>query len=401
MIFYEIIKIDYLFFCVYCLIDCFITKIMENRYNAKAEVQSISSLLHDLTDKHNNIDLDPPYQRNVIWNDEKKQYFIDSVMKGIIPQPIIFNICPDGKKICIDGKQRLTSLKMFYENKICWHSEDEKYYYDDNKGDKSSNKLTVSLLNVFRNAQMQIIKYENLSYSEQRELFNRIQNGMSASTGELYIGCFPTEKSCESFKKYCNGLKRDVKKFIKDNRGDHYTLFLRLSFLMHNGIKSYSKKTIDNFIRDTLDDRDICDMLSDQLKKIIKNVFTDEIFNHDSVDSGIKNNVMIVILYFLYKKYKNNYNNVAEDSKKIRSAIIKICENNSFMKDIKSDTTEVVLKKIENKYASYYKKYVDFESESDSEVYSDSSSESDKKPKKTVIKSKYKNKQRKITVCVK
>ena len=354
----------------------FIVKNMDNRYNAKPEVQSVSSLLHDLTDKDGNIDLDPPYQRNVVWDDDKKQNFIDSVMKNWNPHPIIFNILPDGKKICIDGKQRLTSLKMFYKNKIYWKCDDEKYYYNDNEKHKDSSKLTAPLLNDFRNSKIIIVEYENLSYAEQLELFNRIQNGISASPGELHIGSFSTKKSCEKFKEYCNDLGDCVKKFTNNNRGEHYQLFLRLSFLIHNGMKSYDTKKINKFINDTLDDLTQCIKLSKQLDEIIKHVFTDEIFNHDDIKSSMKGNIMVVILYFLHKEYENNYEKIEDDCEKIRYAIVKTCKDSEFIKNIKSSTTEDTLKKIKEKYRKCYKSYDELDSES----------ESDKKPKKKNIK---------------
>jgi len=66
--------------------------------------------------------LDPPYQRRSVWNLEYKQFFIDSVLRNY-PAPTIFlqvDVSPDSPTTyhVIDGKQRLTALFEFVEDKF-------------------------------------------------------------------------------------------------------------------------------------------------------------------------------------------------------------------------------------------------------------------------------------------
>lgn len=66
------------------------------------------------------LDLDPPYQRRSVWNDEYKQFFIDSIIRNY-PAPTIFlqaEVSPDHPTIyhVIDGKQRLTALFEFVDD---------------------------------------------------------------------------------------------------------------------------------------------------------------------------------------------------------------------------------------------------------------------------------------------
>ncbi len=68
------------------------------------------------------LDLDPPYQRRSVWNQEYKDYFIDTVLNGY-PAPAIFvyqEITPDGvsKISIVDGKQRLSTLFEFAKNEF-------------------------------------------------------------------------------------------------------------------------------------------------------------------------------------------------------------------------------------------------------------------------------------------
>ncbi len=63
------------------------------------------------------LDLNPPYQRRSVWNQEFKDYFVDTVLLNY-PAPAIFlfeDISADGRSVyhVVDGKQRLTTLLEF------------------------------------------------------------------------------------------------------------------------------------------------------------------------------------------------------------------------------------------------------------------------------------------------
>lgn len=75
------------------------------------------------------IDLDPPYQRGFVWNEERQIGVIDSLFQGYYVPGLIFNrrvetIFGNIRKetlVCIDGKQRLTSVKRFTEGLFPCH----------------------------------------------------------------------------------------------------------------------------------------------------------------------------------------------------------------------------------------------------------------------------------------
>lgn len=63
------------------------------------------------------LDLDPPYQRRSVWNQQFKDYFVDTVLLNY-PAPALFlyeEIGADGRSVyhVVDGKQRLTSIFEF------------------------------------------------------------------------------------------------------------------------------------------------------------------------------------------------------------------------------------------------------------------------------------------------
>lgn len=70
----------------------------------------------------NLLELDPPYQRRSVWNQNYKDFFIDTVLNGY-PAPAIFiyqEITPEGvsKISIVDGKQRLSTLFEFAKNEF-------------------------------------------------------------------------------------------------------------------------------------------------------------------------------------------------------------------------------------------------------------------------------------------
>ncbi len=84
------------------------------------------------------LDLEPEYQRRSVWNNDYKQYFMDTVLKNY-PSPAIFlhaEISTTGRTVyhVVDGKQRLTSIVEFisdhYRTSTQYSGADlgEKYY---------------------------------------------------------------------------------------------------------------------------------------------------------------------------------------------------------------------------------------------------------------------------------
>lgn len=67
------------------------------------------------------MDLDPEYQRDVVWPDKMKSELISSLLNNFYVPPVIFSITVKenaaGKRrqyrVCIDGKQRLSSIQAY------------------------------------------------------------------------------------------------------------------------------------------------------------------------------------------------------------------------------------------------------------------------------------------------
>ncbi|KAF6752450.1 hypothetical protein DFP72DRAFT_1070396 [Ephemerocybe angulata] len=143
---------------------------------------------------HNeDINLDADYQRDVVWQDTKQIGLIDSIYRNFYVPPVIFatQTHEDGAetKICIDGKQRLTSIRRFMDGLIP-HKDpitSEKWWYKDipTTSNRTHKKiLPEKLRRAFANKQIVCVEYQDITDNDEREIFQRVQLGMALTPAE-------------------------------------------------------------------------------------------------------------------------------------------------------------------------------------------------------------------------
>ncbi|KAH9917716.1 uncharacterized protein B0H18DRAFT_1033507 [Fomitopsis serialis] len=116
------------------------------------------------------IDLEPEYQRDIVWPESKQSGLIDSILRNYYIPPVIFAVTAkeDGSetRTCIDGKQRLTSIA------------------------KKSNTRYWQYQQVFANKQITCVEYESLSDDQERKFSaadhesQRVQLGVALTAAE-------------------------------------------------------------------------------------------------------------------------------------------------------------------------------------------------------------------------
>ena len=95
---------------------------------------SIIEIYQKINDKK--LILDPEYQRNVIWDTEKKTSFIESLYMGIVIPPIYVVEIPNDDILVgsryevVDGKQRLSTIRSFIGNELVLKKKNLEYYAD-------------------------------------------------------------------------------------------------------------------------------------------------------------------------------------------------------------------------------------------------------------------------------
>ncbi|KIK68384.1 hypothetical protein GYMLUDRAFT_237447 [Collybiopsis luxurians FD-317 M1] len=141
------------------------------------------------------IDLDPEYQRDVVWTKEKQTNLIDSILRNFYIPPIIFAVktFEDGteNKTCIDGKQRLTSIHRFMDGLIPHRDPitGEKLWFKNDPSESSSSAAKRRLLpekyrTMFANKQVVCVEYSDLTDGDERDIFQRVQLGMALTSAE-------------------------------------------------------------------------------------------------------------------------------------------------------------------------------------------------------------------------
>lgn len=95
---------------------------------------SISEIYQKIREKK--LILDPDYQRRVIWNNEKKTAFVESLYMEIMIPPIYVveipgeDILEENKYEVVDGKQRLTAIMDYIKGSLKLNERNLEYYAD-------------------------------------------------------------------------------------------------------------------------------------------------------------------------------------------------------------------------------------------------------------------------------
>lgn len=146
---------------------------------------SVGQLFEDMDS--GDIDLEPDYQRNVVWTEEKQSNLVSSLLSHFYIPPILLSAHPNSSSghqyTCIDGKQRLSSIKLFMQNVIpVADANKQKFWYSD----KGSRKrcLPPDVAKRFRRESVPVVIYENLTDAQEREMFQRVQMGVTLSPAE-------------------------------------------------------------------------------------------------------------------------------------------------------------------------------------------------------------------------
>lgn len=372
--------------------------------------KTVGTIIDELKDGENktSIKIDPIYQRNIVWNTSQKSKFINSVLKGIMPNNIILNSTNKDELICIDGKQRLTSIKEFSENKFPVEYDEKYYYYSEVPdkvdlaklfGDKSlekveCDKLDKKILTTYKKQHINIVTYDNLSYEEQVDIFQRLQHGSKLTEGEIVTSAIMKEDIAKKFKTKCKKLEKEViqdlvkKKTncleLKKTKRDEHLKFV--SCLMcaisqkEPEISGVAKSR--KYIQD-LKKKKFTEIL-DRSNDIIKKTYGKYIF--EDIEKKYNNkNVRFITLLLLHNNNENIEDVDDDNIKRLKNAFEKMCYNfESYNINLTSKKKDV--KEIYEHMKKLYNGDNDNESESENESDDDDEVDKNKKNKKNVDK---------------
>lgn len=235
-------------------------KTMENT----TRVRTVKSLIKDIHNKK--IDLNHLVQRQSNqWNKKQKNLLIDSLLKGIVLQPVIF--CKiDDKLYCVDGKQRLTTLREYvYEV-----DKDGRFTGETNK---NFEKLSEEEQSLILDSEISTITYTNISDDEIFELFQRYNNGVSLTGGQK------TRSYCD--KEVLDVIHRhlpqheitniwNITKGQLSKNEDEMVVFQSMMLLDGFEYKNFSNKEVERFLQETSKEEllKLYDIVNDNMDKI-------------------------------------------------------------------------------------------------------------------------------------
>lgn len=148
--------------------------------------------------KNNKIKLDPIYQRDFSWNEDKQNLFVDSLIRGyIIPNIILRKLDKKDEYEfeCVDGQHRLKVIKHYIESKklndnwIRWNCRDEQtnkkknIFYADDKNSGSCKVVRKGFLQEQQKSRFDgytlnvTIITNKLTEDQMCGIFSRLQNG--------------------------------------------------------------------------------------------------------------------------------------------------------------------------------------------------------------------------------
>ena len=287
----------------------------------------ISSIITEYSNK--NIILDAIYQRTVVWDNNKKGAFIQSCYLGIIPNPLIFKFDEEtGKSICIDGKQRITSIIEFIQGKISFEKNDKEYFAVNNNKKKIINVLDIKELNALKYVNIPIVYYKNITYEQEIDIFHRLQNGIALSQGQILFSMNSNIEITTIYKNFCDENKKKLGYLCNTNskHDEHYIYVAKLFHIIkssnytepntnHATIAYKSFKTINTINKQLV-----------IIKNLINYVTNNKLLLHPTLkqlkyNTGVKNN----LIHFIFFNFKN-LNVSEEDLNIIRKIVINVNE---------------------------------------------------------------------------
>jgi hypothetical protein len=121
----------------------------------------------------------PEWQRGEVWNEEREQNLIDSILRGWkLPKFYFLKLSEDQYEV-VDGQQRLSAIYAFFANELALSPESGKefggVYYKD---------LKSKFSDEFDDFEIEFDEIENANEDEIKQFFQRLQQGLPLSSSE-------------------------------------------------------------------------------------------------------------------------------------------------------------------------------------------------------------------------
>ena len=240
-------------------------------FDAKAikidrELQTIFQVVRRLGFEEKEIELNPDFQRNAIWDAVKKSRLIESVLLRIPLPSFYFNATVTNKWVVVDGLQRLTCFKEYMLDKTLklqgmehlTHLEG-KLFDDLPKNIQREIEDTPLTLFVIRPETPPKVKFT---------IFYRLNTGGLVLTAQEIRNALFVGKSTKLLKELSKSQEffTATLRSISDARMDAQECVLRYLAFHMKGADAYTRSDLNLFLSDTMDE--INGMTETQLEKL-------------------------------------------------------------------------------------------------------------------------------------
>lgn len=179
----------------------------------------------ELNDQKDNIDPRPQYQRSLVWDLSRKQFLIDSILRGYdIPKIYLKGSKhEDGYKFEVtDGQQRLNAILAFYNNEITLPRNTR--VNDISIGGLNFSSLPNHIQKIFKEYEINVSYISECERWELNDLFTRLQKGISLLPVELRHAMMSEVKDAVEKllkHKFFEGSKIEDRRFKRQDYLDH------------------------------------------------------------------------------------------------------------------------------------------------------------------------------------
>lgn len=199
--------------------------------------------------KDGDIELSPNFQRNFVWDKTRQSKLIESIFLGLPLPSIYLSQYEDGRLTIVDGLQRLTTIKNFFENKL--RLSNLEYLIECNGKTFSELPDSLSQLRIRKFGQTQIMCFviDYRSPSKLKfDLFRRLNTGGKPLNNQEIRNCLSKPELQELLKEAASSdiFKQATGGSIKDVRMEAQESVLRFLYF-YNLFRKDGLNSISNF----------------------------------------------------------------------------------------------------------------------------------------------------------
>jgi hypothetical protein len=211
------------------------------------------------------MNINPDYQREVVWSEQRMTHLVNSLFNNYYVPPLIFKVITGVKegtrerrkwRTCIDGKQRLTTIRRFFDGELPYiDRRGQKWFYTTpvNRSNKS-HLMSEEDKEFINNVNIVNIEYEQLTDEQEEDMFQRVQLGVPLAVAEKLAalsGIIPS---------FINDIRKtytNIPPHIGVKRSNDFKLIAALVCMIHSNAMDeedvklkISQSTVHNFLQD-------------------------------------------------------------------------------------------------------------------------------------------------------